>query len=93
MTAIWFPSSGLTLSGASLVVAFVMIIISIFAVIAALNAHGRVLLFLFLASFFPVGLYLLGASGWYRWIGIFNLGFLLAGIAIIMKSGSIQHNR
>lgn len=84
--AIWFPASGLTLSGASLVVAFTMVMIALFAVIASLNAHSGVLLFLFIASFFPVGLYLLGLSGWYRWIGVFNLGFLLAGLTIMMKS-------
>ena len=92
MMAIWFPFSGLTLSGASLIVAIVMIMIALFAVIASINAHGGVLLFLFLASFFPVGLYLLGLSGWYRWIGVFNLGFLLAGLAIKTGSHSSRNN-
>ena len=89
--AIWFPTPGLTLSAASLVVALVMIMVALFAVIASFNAHGGVLLFLFLAAFFPVGLYMFGLSGWYRLIGVFNLGFLLSGLAIKMNSRSSRH--
>jgi len=93
MMAVWFPASELRLTGISLVVALLMILASITAVIASLKAHGGVLIFLFVVSFFPVGLYLIGVPHWYRWIGIFNLGYLLAGVLIRFKSGTSGEHR
>lgn len=86
MIAIWFPANELNLTGISLIVAFLMMLISLTAVIASIKKHGRVLIFLFLISFFPVGLYLLMLPHWYRWIGVFNLGYLFAGVYIRLKS-------
>ncbi len=40
----------------------------------------------FLLSFIPVGLYLLGASGWLRWVGAATLGHGLAA-ALLWLSG------
>ena len=82
MMAIWFPASEIKLSGVSLIVAFLMILISIIAIIASLKAHGGVLIVLFMISFFPVGLYMLGTGNWYRLIGVFNIGYLIAGVCI-----------
>ena len=82
MGAIWFPSEELTLSGASFIVALVMAIVAIFAIIAAVYKHGMVLMVVFMASFFPVGLYLFGVPHSVRWVGAFNLGYLVAGFLI-----------
>ena len=92
MAAIWFPSAELTLSGASFIVALVMAIVAIFAIIASLRKHGTVLMVLFMASFFPVGLYLFGVPHWVRWIGAFNLGYLIAGFVIWRTRRSLSES-
>jgi hypothetical protein len=79
--AIWFPLPELPLTGIAFVGALLMIMFSILAVIASIHGHGRVLIFLFAASFFPIGLYLLGDPDWVRIIGILNFGYIIAGVA------------
>ena len=81
IVAIWAPTPGLTLSsGVALVVALLMAMLAIMAVIASIRGHGITLLVLFFASFFPIGLYLLGDPDWVRVIGVLNLGYLIAGL-------------
>jgi hypothetical protein len=67
-------------SGVALVVALFMVMLSIMAVIASIHGHGITLLMLFFASFFPIGLYLIGDPDWVRVIGVLNLGYLIAGL-------------
>ena len=86
ITALWAPEPTLPLTGASFVTAIVMSFLAIFAVIASFKGHGVVLLVLFFASFFPVGVYLLSVDHWLRWMGICNLGYLLAGL-MLWQSG------
>jgi len=81
--AIWFPSGGLTLSGASIVVAGLMALLAIFAVIASVKGHGLVLLGVFVASFLPVGAYLLGLEHWLRWVGALDALLVPAGLLIL----------
>ncbi len=57
-----------------------MALFAIGAVIASIRGHGVVLIVLFLASFFPVGVYFFLASHWLHWVGAFNLGYLAAGL-------------
>jgi hypothetical protein len=57
-----------------------MSILAIIAVIASVHGHGITLIVLFFASFFPIGLFLLGMPSWVRVIGILNLGYLIAGL-------------
>lgn len=80
--ALWAPAPSLPLTGASFVTAVVMAFLAIFAVIASVRSHGVVLVVLFFASFFPVGVYLLGIPHWLRWVAFCNLGYLLAGLVI-----------
>lgn len=68
------------------VVAMIMVIISVAVVIAAFREHNRVLLFLFVISFFPIGISIITADHWIRWVGFVNLGYLLAGI-LMWESG------
>jgi hypothetical protein len=76
----WAPTPALPLSGVAFAVALLMAMLAIIAVIASVHGHGRTLIVLFFASFFPIGLFLLGIPGWMRVIGILNVGYLIAGL-------------
>ncbi len=78
--AMWAPVPTFPLSGVAFAVALLMAMLAIMAVIASIHGHGITLLVLFFASFFPIGLYLLGDPDWIRVIGILNLGYLIAGL-------------
>jgi len=78
--AMWTPSPPVPLSGVAFVVAMLMTLLAIIAIIASLKGHGVTLVVLFFASFFPIGLFLLGAPSWMRAIGVLNLGYLIAGL-------------
>ncbi len=80
LTAMWSPALDFTLSGPSFVVGFVMALFAIGAIIASVRDHSVVLIVLFLASFFPVGVYFFSATHWLHWIGVFNVGYLVAGL-------------
>jgi hypothetical protein len=82
MYAIWFPSPEISMSGVSVAVAWFMAVIAVFAIIASLRGHHVVLFIAFLASFLPVGAYLLYVRDWPRWIGILNLVLLGASILL-----------
>jgi hypothetical protein len=63
-----------------------MMLFSIFAVIASVRGHGVALVVMFIMSFFPVGAYLFGIPHWLRWIGVTDLGFLVAGLMILYST-------
>jgi hypothetical protein len=65
-------------------VAILMSLLALLAGWAALKFKPGWLLAAFLLSFFPVGLYLLGMPGLFRWIGLGNLLYLLAGLSLIL---------
>jgi hypothetical protein len=68
-------------------VAIFMSLLALLAGWAALKSKPGWLLVAFLLSFFPVGLYLLGTPGLFRWIGVGNLLYLLAGLSLILFRG------
>jgi len=80
--AMWDPASGFSFSFASFAVVFVMILIAIIAVIASTKGHGKVLIVLFAISFFPIGMYVLAIPHWLHWVGLANIGLLVAGLLI-----------
>ena len=82
MLGVWMPTSGLALTGINFVVALLMALAAIFAVIASIRGHAGVLLVVFVASFFPVGVALIGAEHWLRWAGALNVCYLVAAILI-----------
>lgn len=82
MLALWMPESGMALTGINFVVALLMALFALFAVIASVRGHATVLLVLFVASFFPVGVTLLGAEHWLAWAGRLNVCYLVAGALI-----------
>jgi hypothetical protein len=80
--ALWVPAAGLTLTGISVVTALLLVTIAVFAGIAAVHGHAVVLVLLFLASFFPVGAFLLPTDHWLKWVGWADLGLLVAAVLI-----------
>ena len=80
--ALGTPQGTLSLSAAYIAIGVLMMLIAIFAVIASVRGHGVALLVLFMMSFFPVGAYLFGIPHGLRWIGVVDLGFLVAGLMI-----------
>ena len=80
MVAMWSPTPALHLSGFGFAVALMMAMLAGIAVFAAFEGHGVTLIVLFFASFFPIGLFLIGEAGWVGLIGILNLGYLLSGL-------------
>jgi hypothetical protein len=82
MLAIWVPGAALSMTGVNLLVALLMALMALFAAIASLRGHVVVLVILFVASFLPVGLVLLGAEHWLRWVGYADLCYVGAAALI-----------
>jgi hypothetical protein len=80
--ALWVPAAGLTPSGISVVTALLLVVFAVFAGIAAVHGHALVLALLFLASFFPVGAFVMPTDHWLKWVGWLDLGLLAAAILI-----------
>jgi ABC-type glycerol-3-phosphate transport system permease component len=80
--ALWVPSAGLTVTGISVVTALLLVAFAVFAGIAAAHGHAVVLVLLFLASFFPVGAFLIPTDHWLKWVGWVDLGLLAAAILL-----------
>jgi hypothetical protein len=78
MLALWMPTPGLTITGIAFVVALLMAMMALFVVIASIKGHVVVLLVVFVASFFPVGIHLAAVDHWLRWVAILNLCYLAA---------------
>ena len=79
---LWVPAAGLPLSGVSVIMALALVAFAVFAGIASAYGHAVVLVLFFLASFFPIGAFLMGTDHWLRWVGWGDLGLL--GAAILM---------
>jgi hypothetical protein len=80
--ALWVPTAGLTLVGVSVITALLLTVLALFAVIASVKGHAAVLVLLFLASFFPVGMFLMGVDHWLKWSGWVDLGLLVAAVLL-----------
>jgi hypothetical protein len=78
--AMWVPTQGVALTGFSFVVALLMAAFALFATIASIKGHFVVVVLVFLASFFPVGVALITADHWFQWIGRLDFGYLIAGL-------------
>jgi hypothetical protein len=83
---LWVPSAGLTVSGISIVTALLLVAFAVFAAIAAAHGHALVLALFFLASFFPVGAFLMPTDHWLKWVGWVDLGLLVAALLIWLTS-------
>ena len=78
--ALWVPSAGLSLHGISVVMALALVAFAAFAGVASAYGHAVVVVLLFLASFFPIGAFLMSADHWLKWVGWGDLGLLAAAI-------------
>jgi hypothetical protein len=79
---LWVPSAGLTVTGISVVTALLLVVLAVFAGIAAVYGHATVVALLFLASFFPIGAFLLPTDHWLKWVGWVDLGLLVSAVLI-----------
>jgi len=84
--ALGTPQGPFSLSPVHIAIGVLMMLFAIFAVIASVRGHGMALLIMFIMSFFPVGGYLFGIPHWLRWIGVLDLGFLMAGLMLLYST-------
>lgn len=84
--ALWVPAAGLTPTGISVITALLLVVLAIFAGIAAVHGHAVVLALLFLASFFPVGAFVMPTDHWLKWVGWLDLGLLVAAVVLWLTS-------
>jgi hypothetical protein len=83
---LWVPAAGLTIAGTSVVTALLLVAFAVFAGIAAAHGHAVVLTLMFLASFFPVGAFLMPTDHWLKWVGFIDLGLLVAAVLVWTSS-------
>ena len=88
IAAMWDPATNWSNAGVSLGIALLMAILAIVVVLASWKGHGVFVIVLFLISFYPIGYYLWTVPHWIRWIGAFNIGFLIAGL-LVWRTGPI----
>ena len=77
--ALWVPSAGLT-AGVSVITAIACIAFAAFAAIGSAYGQTIVVMFFFLASFFPIGATFVIQPDWHKWIGWGDLGLLAAAV-------------
>jgi hypothetical protein len=77
------PTSESGATTATFLVVLLMMAVASLGVIAAWKSRPYLMLAVFALSFFPMGLYLLGAPGVYHWIGVFDFLFLVSGLLLI----------
>jgi hypothetical protein len=51
-----------------------------------MKGHSTVLFVVFIASFLPIGAYLLGVNHWLRWVGVLNVLILVAVLMIRLSA-------
>ena len=74
------PYGNQGITGGVYLVAASMALLTIVGLVATLQEKPYLMLAVFGLSFIPVGLYLLGTPGLFRWIGIFNLLFCFSAL-------------
>jgi hypothetical protein len=91
--ALGTPEGAFSHSPVHIAIGVLMMLFAIFAVIASVRGHGLALLIMFIMSFFPVGGYLFGIPHWLSWIGVVDLGFLMAGLMILYSTRSTAEHQ
>jgi len=79
---LWVPAAGLALHGVSVIMALALVAFAVFAGIASAYGHAVVLVLFFLASYFPIGAFLMGTDHWLKWVGWGDLGLLAAAVLL-----------
>jgi hypothetical protein len=62
------------------ITALACVAFAVFAAVASAYGHTVVVVFFFLASFFPIGATFLIQPDWHKWIGWGDLGLLAAAV-------------
>ena len=88
ISAIWFPTDGMTISGVSLLpLALMMALAALVATIASYHGHATVLVVVSFLSFVPIGFALLEAEHFLRYAGMLNIVLAVAaGLIAIGRS-------
>lgn len=63
-----------------------MVAAAVFGIVASVKARPFWILIVFFVSFFPIGFYLLGTPGIFKWIGVCNMLFPVS--AVLMGVGN-----
>ncbi|HVN53871.1 MAG TPA: hypothetical protein VMT46_06030 [Anaerolineaceae bacterium] len=74
-------------------IGIVMIILAVAGGATALAGRPFGMILVFVVSFFPVGVYLLGVPSIFRLIGIADLFWLMAGILLLSQRYRVQRPR
>jgi hypothetical protein len=77
------PAAESGATAATFLVVLLMMALAGFGILSAWKLRPYLMLAVFVFSFFPMGLYLLGTPGVYRWIGIVDFMFLLSGLLLL----------
>ena len=75
-----YGSEGISSESDTYAVAAVMVALAAAAFVAAWRIIPILMFVVFAISLFPVGLYLLGTPGMFRWVGVCNFLFLPSGL-------------
>ena len=76
-----------------MLVVFLMILSALLVIIASIKKNSTALLVMFFIAFLPVGLYVIAIPHWIRWIGLVDLGYLVAGLLLRLSAGSNRPQR
>ncbi len=71
----------------------IMTLLAIAGIVVAWTANPYLMRAVFIVSFFPIGFYMLGTPGIFRWIGIFNLLFFIASLPVLVRRVSALAER
>ena len=83
LAVLWLPSERDVLGHFGVVGAVLMLFFALLGVLAAHRAHADLMLGMFIAAFLPIGVFMLYTEqSMYRWIGLLNLIYLVAAIAV-----------
>ena len=93
MAALWDPASTFSFNPVSMLVVFLMILSALLVIIASIKKNSTALLVMFFIAFLPVGLYVIAIPHWIRWIGLVDLGYLVAGLLLRLPAGSNRPQR
>jgi hypothetical protein len=63
-----------------------MIILAMIGLLSALKSKSAIMFIVFVGSFFPIGYYMLGTPGIFKWIGVFNAMYLPSAILMAFNN-------
>ncbi len=83
-----YAAEGIT--GATYAVAAGMAVLAILGGVSAWKRRPSFLFAVFVLSFLPVGFYMMGPPGHFKWIGLFNALFLVSGFLMLVGRKAVR---